>query len=308
MPEAAPLHSTPDSPVPDQGAAEWFTGAGGAKLRAAIFRPEGSPRGSVVINTGRTESIEKYYETVGELLDRGFVVLVHDWRGQGLSQRLLPDRLKGHVASFDDFVSDFRTLLAAFETRLPKPWVVLGHSMGGCVTLLALTPDETRFSACVLTSPMLGLKAETQFLGVFRGMARLTTNIGLGGLSVSGADPFWKDFANNKFTHDERRFDRYSRMLAKCPDLALGAATLDWLNSAFSALAELRKRDKAPVPVVILSAADDTIVDNAEQAAAKKRLGAHLITVPGARHEILIEKGPCRVIFWREFDAVAAHL
>ncbi len=60
----------------------------GAQLRAAFWRPEGVPRGTVALVQGRAEFIEKYYEVVGELLERGFVVASFDWRGQGLSQRL----------------------------------------------------------------------------------------------------------------------------------------------------------------------------------------------------------------------------
>ena len=61
-----------------------------------------------MVSPGRTEPIEKYLELTGDLLARGFAVLVHDWRGQGLSQRVLPDRLAGHAAGFDAFVGDYR--------------------------------------------------------------------------------------------------------------------------------------------------------------------------------------------------------
>lgn len=90
--EAAPLIRLPGAPAPKVGAAEWFTGAGGVRLRAALF-PAPKPVGSVVISSGRTEFIEKYLEVAAELVARGFTVLIHDWRGQGLSQRLLPEPL-----------------------------------------------------------------------------------------------------------------------------------------------------------------------------------------------------------------------
>ena len=108
MAEAAPLVSIPEAHVPDGGTAEWFSGAGAVPLRAASFFPGGQARGSVVVSPGRTEPIEKYFEVVEELLARGFAVLVHDWRGQGLSHRALPDKLKGHASGFTDFVADYR--------------------------------------------------------------------------------------------------------------------------------------------------------------------------------------------------------
>src|SRR3954471_17892616 len=145
MGNAAPLVSIAEAPVPDHGKAEWFSGADGATLRAALFSPSGPARGSVVVSPGRSEPIEKYFEVVQDLLDRGFVVLVHDWRGQGLSHRDLPDRLKGHAKGYKAFLDDYRRLLDAFEERMPKPWVAVGHSMGGCLTLLALATGERRF-------------------------------------------------------------------------------------------------------------------------------------------------------------------
>ena len=81
---------------------------------------------------------------------------------------LTPDRLKGHAAGFQDFVGDYQALLAAFETRLPRPWIALGHSMGGCLTSLVLAHGETRFSACVLSAPMLGLNTGGKPAGMAR--------------------------------------------------------------------------------------------------------------------------------------------
>ena len=124
MLEPAPLIETADAKAPPGGEASWFNGAGGARLRAALFNPAASAgpvRGSIVLSGGRTEPIEKYYEFIGELLERGFVVLAHDWRGQGLSQRDLPDPLKGHARGYKTFLDDFRALLGAYSDRLPNP-------------------------------------------------------------------------------------------------------------------------------------------------------------------------------------------
>jgi lysophospholipase len=148
-----PLIATPESPVPAGGRAEWVSGAGGLRLRAALFPTAKSLRGSVVLSTGRTEPIEKYFEVVEELQARGFMVLVQEWRGQGLSGRELDDRLYGHAHGFAPYLEDFHALLTAFEDRLPKPWIAVGHSMGGCLTLLALARAESRAPANRSASP-----------------------------------------------------------------------------------------------------------------------------------------------------------
>ncbi len=313
MTEPAPLVETPEAPIPPGAEPVWFKGADGARLRAALFTPKGAPRGSVVLSGGRTEPIEKYFEVIGELMARGFVVLAHDWRGQGLSQRDLPDRLKGHADGYATFMADFHALLAAFEPRLPKPWIALGHSMGGCLTLLALARGEApRFAAAALSAPMLGLKLPLppKLAG---GLASLFRAIGRGAgytLKQEG-HPFDQAFADNPLTHDERRFLRHRRQIEACPDLALGGVTWGWLDFAFKAMAEFADEKRlAPValPLLMAIAEDDHIIDTRDQHAVAGRLpNARVVVVPGSRHEILMETDDRRAVFWRAFDELVAR-
>ena len=54
---------------------------------------------------GRAEFIEKYFEVVRDARARGFAVAMLDWRGQGLSERALPNARKGHVHDFSNTIS-----------------------------------------------------------------------------------------------------------------------------------------------------------------------------------------------------------
>ena len=123
------------------------------RLRAGLWKPSHlaaeKVRGTVVLSPGRTEPIEKYYEVIGNFLARGFVVLAHDWRGQGLSHRMLEDRLKGHARAVEEFLDDYARLLDAFEARAPKPWIMVGHSMGGALNLMTLENGEERLIAAI---------------------------------------------------------------------------------------------------------------------------------------------------------------
>ena len=240
------LVSIPEAPVPDCGpggfGAEWFRGADGATLRAATFFPRGPARGSVVLSPGRSEPLEKYFEVVEDLLGRGFAVLLHDWRGQGLSARSLPDRLKGHARGFKTFLSDFRALLDTFETRMPKPWIAMGHSMGGCLNILALAHGETRFSAAVLSAPMLGLNMGGVPPWVATPLSWTMSRVGMAGQYVQGGryDPLAQTFVGDALTHDEARYDRYQAQLRANPEIALGGMTWGWADFAISACAWLR--------------------------------------------------------------------
>ena len=311
MAEPAPLVGLPAAPVPGDAAAEWFAGARGARLRAALFPAAGHPRGSVVVSPGRTEAIEKYFETACALTDRGYVTLVHDWRGQGLADRLLPDRLLGHAVGYQDFLADYAALLATYEARLPRPWIALGHSMGGCLTLLALAEGERRFSAAILSAPMLGIRVGAAPPIVARALASALTGLGRGGLAVPGPAAV-ATFEANIVTHDQVRYARAEGLLEACPDLALGPPTWGWLDFAFKATTRLAKGRGVPlidIPVTVVAAGDDRLVDNA----ALRRVTARLprgryVEIPGAFHELLQESDDVQAVFWREFDALAAAI
>jgi lysophospholipase len=274
----------------------------------------GRPRGSIVLSGGRTEVIEKYFETIQDFLDRGFVVLAHDWRGQGLSHRALGDPLKGHAAGAGPFLEDFRILLDAYAPRLPKPWVAVAHSMGGCLTLLAMARGEDRFAAAVLSAPMLGVQTGGRSLAGTRLLVRITRLLGGGRryLLNDPGKPFDGDFEANVLTHDRRRYERGVALIKAEPKLALGAPTWDWLDFALKACAELARPERLShitAPVVILSAEEDRLVDNAAQQAAARGLPqGKFVSVPGAYHEILMESDPMRNIFLRVFDALMGRV
>jgi lysophospholipase len=310
---AAPLLDIAEAPVPPGGVAEWFRGAGGARLRGAIFTPNGPPssggaRGSVLLSPGRSEVIEKYFEVVAELQARGFVVVVHDWRGQGLSHRLLPDRLKGHAVGFADFVTDYGCLINHFEGRMPRPWLALGHSMGGCLTTLALAHGQARrFVGAFLSAPMLGLLTPGRPKGQTQAMAWLMARVrGANYILDNPGDPHGGPFEDNILTHDAARYARAQAQLRACPELRLGAGTWRWLDFAFSASRWLRRSSRVAtidIPVLVLGAGAEALVDNGDQRAIVGRMPkGEWREVPGAFHELLQETDDIRAQVWAAFD------
>lgn len=311
MIQPAPLVAITEAPVPLGGHAEWFRGLDGAYLRAALFPASVTTRGSVVLSPGRTEPIEKYFEVVADLQQRGWTVLVHDWRGQGLSHRALNDRYKGHARNMAEFVDDFSQLLAQFDARLPRPWLAMGHSMGGCLTALVLDRGERRFAGAILSAPMFGVQTGAIPLWLARLLASTMSVLGQSEAYVFGdpGQPMGGPFASNALTHDESRYARSLAQLKANPDLALGSPTWGWLSFALNATRWLKVSPglrALDIPVIVLSAGEDRLVDNKAQRTVTQRIPkGRWLEVAGAYHEILQETDALRGVFWQAFDALA---
>ncbi|HBN30322.1 MAG TPA: alpha/beta hydrolase, partial [Rhodobacteraceae bacterium] len=99
----APLYNDA-AEAPPGGKARWVTTSDDIRLRFAWW--DVGEKGTVLIFPGRTEFVEKYGRTVRDFLDADYASVVIDWRGQGLSDRLTPNRLLGHVGQFSDYQLD----------------------------------------------------------------------------------------------------------------------------------------------------------------------------------------------------------
>ena len=314
----APLMGVPGAASPPGGQGDWFRGAGGLRLRAAFWTPSTlvakTPRGTVVLSPGRTEPIEKYFEVIGNFLARGFCVLAHDWRGQGLSARLLPDRLKGHARAVEEFLDDYDRLLNAFETRAPKPWIMVGHSMGAALNLLTLENGESRFAGAVLSGPMLRIKTGKRSMWSVKLAVRWNLRHGKAGdfLLDDPDDPFDHTFEKDALTTDHGRYDLWRQQLYACPHLAVGGPTWGWLAFALDA-GERALKPKAlkavRIPVTFVQPGEDDRVWKQTNRWAAKRLGrGRYVEVPGAKHEVIMETDDLRAHFLSEFDALADYL
>ncbi len=309
---SAPLMSIPESRAPEGGVGEWFRGAGGLRLRLGYWPCVRPARGTVFVSPGRGEPIEKYYEMVKDLRERDFHVVVHDWRGQGLSARLLPDRLKCHARSSEEFLDDFQRLLDVFEDRAPKPWIMLGHSMGAALNLSTLIKGEPRIAGAFFTNPMLRIKTGRHSLWAVTFQTNWQLNHGRGTDYVPELfdDPFEHTFENDALTHDRARYSIWHEQLFACPHLAVGSPTWGWLAFALK-IGETLLKDKNRVakkvktPMTFLCSGDDHIIHKAPTRAFAKKLGkATYVEINGSEHEVLIESDDYRRQMFQEMDTL----
>ena len=150
------LISTPENPLPHGADCTRVVTNDGYHLRAMSVRVSNA-KGTVVILGGRADFIERYFETARDLMAQGYCVASVDLRGQGGSQRLTENRLRGHVDSFEEYDEDIR----AFMTQVvlpdcPPPYYVLAHSTGGNI-ILRLLRTRNWFKKCMLVAPLIDL-------------------------------------------------------------------------------------------------------------------------------------------------------
>lgn len=310
----ATLVSIAEAPVPAGGVVARLEAADGTRFRVARWTPEGARRGSVVVMNGRTEYIEKYFETIGELLGRGFAVATLDWRGQGGSDRPLPNRQKGHVRDFALYTSDLHQMLESFaKPHCPGPYIALAHSMGGNVALRYLRDRPGTFERAVLSAPMLGIGSGRAARALLRAASVVGNALRLGrhyppGLRDFG--PRQRAFEGNPLTSDPQRFARMIAQLDADPGLAVGGPTFGWMRAAYASMDAIRAPGFAravETPVLIASAGADAVVSNEAQARVVAELPHGVrVAIEGARHELLMEAHRYRAQFLRAFDEFTA--
>lgn len=299
-----------ENPAPPVANVAAIRAVDGMVLRVARWHPDGHSIGTVVVCQGRAEFVEKYFETVSDLLQRGLTVVVFDWRGQGFSGRELANLRKGHI---DDFSLYERDLDAILEQVLlpfcPRPWFALGHSMGAAVLLRQSRGGRSPFERMVLTAPLIDING-LRFPGLARFIAKFLDLAGIGGAFIPGGGEtamLTKPFRNNLLTFDSDRYERNNRVVAAAPQVAIGDPTIGWLDAAFAQIDEFAAPEyprKILTPCLVFAADNDRVVDGAalEKFATQLKAG-RLVTLSPARHEILMERDNVREQFWAAFDA-----
>lgn len=281
-------------------------------LRAALARPTGPPRGTVLLLEGRGEFLEKYAPTVERLVAERLVVLGLDWRGQGGSPRLLPGTQRGHVDDFADYLEDLALLLArAEQLGLPEPWTLLAHSMGGHVALLHLARTPGRIARAALVTPMFDIALGPLPRPLVQVLVRAAVGLGAARRYAPGQrDPATAcRFEDNPTTSCREAFAAWWELLQRHPDRRIGGVTWGWLAAALRSIETSRDPDllkRIATPLLVLRAGEERIVCNRAIGRFSERLRtATLVDFPGARHDLLWERREIRA---RVLDTVANFL
>jgi lysophospholipase len=143
-----------------------------------------------------------------------------------------------------------------------------------------------------------------------RAIVRLLRWLGFGKSFVPGGGETaisTKPFDGNRLTTDSRRYARNAALATAIGEAAIGDPTIAWMDAAIRFMDRFREA-RFPldirVPTLIVAAGADPVCATPviERFAARLKAG-HAIVLPGARHEILMERDPIRADFWAAFDA-----
>ena len=280
---------------PDVWHCNWIEASDETKLRVCTWRCD-APLGTVFLLQGRTEYIEKYGRVVKMFVDCGWSVVAIDWRGQGYSDRPEHDPMQGYVDHFAEYQHDIDALINyANAQNLPKPWNMLGHSMGGCIGLRALHRHPSEFDHVAFSGPMWGI----EFGALINPLAGAIAKIGIGlGMAKSYVPTTTSEcyllsgeFEGNRLTNDPESWSYMVTQVKEDQDLRLGGPSFSWVNAAVLEMKELMSSTPPNIPALTLLGTDEAVVkaQNIRNYMAKWQ-NSILWEIQKGRHEVLMEK------------------
>jgi alpha-beta hydrolase superfamily lysophospholipase len=232
---------------------------------------------------GYAEHSGRYEEMALWFARRGCAVHAYDQRGHGRSEGV-----RCHVERFDEFLDDLALVLEAARSENPElPITLVGHSMGGLVTLAFLATRKPRVASAVTSGPALALGAVSPFrVAIARAARRLLPRLAIG----SGLDP-----AGLSRDPEVVRAYLADPLIVRTMTTSLGAELL----AAAPRTAALA--GQVEVPLLMLHGEDDPLcaVEGSRAFSAGVRTpGSALRAYPKLRHEIFNE--PEREAVWQD--------
>jgi len=280
----------------------------GKRIRLILWKlfndNEGS--GTILIQQGHNEFIEKYYETIQEFIDRKYNVVAFDWRGQGMSERMIDDNRKQYIEDFNIHIDDLEFILDnVIFKNLNKPLIGIGHSMGGCIILSALKFHADKFDKIILSAPMLGFRSEKLLMILIDIFYLFLPK----SLFLPGSKPnMGKEtpFNENDLTTDEKRYKRTQKLVRLKKDIRLWGITVAWAKAVKNQFKIIRNEEwlkNIKSEILILNSINDRVVSSKHIIeTAKKLRNKKIINFKNCEHEIFMERDIHRKKMWDEID------
>jgi acylglycerol lipase len=149
---------------------ERFEGVGGISIFTRSWRPEGEPRGVVVIVPGFNSHSGQYLWVGEQFADLGLAVYALDLRGRGRS-----NGERFYVEKIEDYVDDVATFVRMAKSENPGlPVFVLGHSAGGVVSCVYTLDHQSEIDGLICESFAYELPVPDLVLSFLKGLSHIT--------------------------------------------------------------------------------------------------------------------------------------
>lgn len=235
-------------------------------------------RATLVLTHGIAEHSEAYHEAALDIVPLGYDIYAFDLRGHGRS-----DGRRGYIDNFQRYSLDLDKFVRYLRSGPLKdsktPMVMVGHSMGGLITLRYLVEkgDGAQAVAAVLSSPALGISIPISPMKEFAASALMKY---LPMVTLPNDIPY------DKLTHVESRWRKYPGDVLRHDKIS--PAMYFGMLESFEKVNEGASRIKPPT--LIVAAGDEQIVDRPAIEAFFPKIGAErkkLIIYEKSYHEIL---------------------
>jgi lysophospholipase len=287
---------------------DYFPGFDSKSIRYGCFGNKDYSK-ILVLLQGRAEYMEKYHHIVKHFINRGFIVFMLDWRGQGGSVRELPNKDKGYVNDFIDYQKDLHIFLNKIVSKYlgHKKVYCLAHSMGAHnAARYIIENKESFFSKVFLVSPMFGIKTYPLPQKSAEIISKIACKSGFKNCYVPGTGNYKEtEFKNNPLTSDYEKFQDNNLYLKKHRELAVGGPTYSWLYNAFLSMNFiLKNKDKLNIntDTKIIFGTDDGVVTEKPAYIMGNYTTHGIAKIQNARHEIMMENPEILSIFFEKAD------
>ncbi|KAL7399664.1 hypothetical protein ABVT39_028275 [Epinephelus coioides] len=156
MPEpgASPRRSPQGVPYSDL---QHIVNADGLHLFCRYWEPAGPPRALVLIVHGAGEHSGPYDEIAQRLKELSLLVFAHDHVGHGQSEG---ERM--NIKDFQVYIRDSLQHIDLMKSRHPDlPIFIVGHSMGGAISILTACERPSDFAGVALIAPMVQMNPDS---------------------------------------------------------------------------------------------------------------------------------------------------
>ncbi len=259
----------------------------------------------VILVNGRAESILKWTEIAYDFYQQGYDVLAFDHRGQGYSDRLLPDPEKGHIDEFRFYMEDMQTIIRQVENQYDyEQQFIVAHSMGALISSYYLAHYDHHITKAVFCSPFFGVPLKRPILDKI--IISFMLLFGQGSRYVFGKEGFHPaNLLDNGLSFCKTRMKWHNRINRNHPDIHLGGPTFRWVHLNINAIAKLPHiLPKIETPILVLHPEKDPIVDNKnlENLTALLRNGEKQM-ISRTKHELLFERDEKRTAILQKIFA-----